>query len=130
GASAVVPLRTPGGAPLAILYATVLLNNVYGLFVARLIWKRDRLGALLVIGAAAAVLFGTMLGFLVDFANLRAPYVGAWPHAVFVLCMTFFLSREYSSRGARVARMVTIERQFEAAFEHGHNGKALLGLDG
>jgi len=130
GGSAVVPLRTPGGAPLAIFYATVLLNNLYGFFVARLIWKRDRTGALLVIGAVAAVLFGTTLGFLVDFADLRAPYVGAWPHAIFVLCMTFFLSREYSSRGARVARMVTIERQFEAAFEHGHNGKALLGLDG
>ena len=65
--------------------------------------------------------------FLVDFAKVRAPYPGALPHAIFVLCVAFFLSREYSARGARVA---ATERQFEAAFEHGPIGKALLALDG
>ena len=49
------------------------------------------------------------------------------PHAINVLCLSFFLAREYSARGARVA---ATERQFEAAFEHGPIGKALLALDG
>ena len=44
-----------------------------------------------------------------------------------VLCVAFFLSREYAARGARVA---ATGRQFEAAFEHGPIGKALLALDG
>jgi len=127
GTTGVVPIRTPPEAPLAILYLTVLLNNLYGFFVARLIWTRDRTGAVLVGGASTAVLIGTGFGFLIDFAHLRAPYVGAWPHAVFVLGMTFFLSREYSARGARAA---ATERQFEAAFKHGPIGKALLAPDG
>jgi PAS domain S-box-containing protein len=127
GTSGVVPLRTPPGAALAVLYLTILLNNVYGLFVARLIWTRDRTGALLVGGASAAVLVGTALGFLIDFAHLQAPYLGAWPHAIFLLGMTIFLSREYAARGARVA---ATERQFEAAFEHAPIGKAQLALDG
>ena len=44
-----------------------------------------------------------------------------------VLCLAFFLAREYSARGALVA---ATDRQFEAAFEHGPIGKALLALDG
>jgi PAS domain S-box-containing protein len=127
GTAAAVPIRTPPGAALAIFYLTVLVNNLYGMFIARKIWPRDRTGALLVGGAAAAVLVGTGLGFLIDFANLKSPYLGAWPHAVFVLGMTFFLSREYAARGARVT---ATERQLEAAFEHAPIGKALLGLDG
>jgi PAS domain S-box-containing protein len=127
GTSGVVPIRTPPGSALAFFYLTVLINNLYGLFVARLIWKRDRVGALLVGGATLAVLFGSGLGFLIDFAHLRVPYLGAWPHAIFVLGMTFFLSREYAARGARAA---ATERQFEAAFQHAPIGKALLALDG
>ena len=127
GSTGMVPIRTPPEAPLGVFYLTVLVNNLYGFFVARLIWARDRTGALLVGGAATAVLVGTGLGFLIDFAHLRVPYVGAWPHAIFVLGMTFFLSREYSARGARAA---ATERQFEAAFKHGPIGKALLAPDG
>ena len=76
---------------------------------------------------AAAILGGVALGILVDFAKVRAPYPGAWPHVINVLCVAFFLAREYSARGARVA---ATDRQFEAAFEHGPIGKALLALDG
>ena len=114
GAPAVAPLRTEPGALLALFYATALLNNLYGLFVARCIWKRDRTKASLVVGASLSVLIGTGLGFLIDFASWRVPYLGAWPHAVFVLCMTFLLAREYSARGTRAAANA---RQFQAAFE-------------
>jgi len=127
GVTSVAPIRTPPTAYLGLLYVVVLANNLYGFFVARLLWKRDRVGAILLSGAALAVLVGAGIGFLIDFANLNAPYVGSWAHAIFVFCMTFFLSREYSARGARVA---ATSRMFEAAFEHGPIGKALLGVDG
>ena len=127
GDTGLLPVRTPPGASLAILYLAVLALQGYGFVVARAIWKRDRGGAVLVAVGATVVLAGALLGFLVDFANVRAPYVGAAPHAIFVLCMALFLSREYS---ARRTRAVATERQFEAAFEHAPIGKALLTPDG
>ena len=127
GGTGLLAVRTPPGAPLAVQYLFVLAIQVYGFFVARAIWKRDRTGAVLVVIGATAILAGVTLGFLVDFAKIRTPYAGAIPHAINVLCVAFFLSREYAARGARV---VATERQFEAAFNHSPIGKALLGTDG
>jgi PAS domain S-box-containing protein len=127
GVTSLLPIRTPPGAPLAVLYLAVLAVHAYGFFVARLIWKRDRSGAVLVALGTAAVLVGAGIGFLVDFAKVQAPYTGAAPHGIFVLCATLFLSREYSARGMRVA---ATERKFETAFEHAPIGEALLALDG
>ncbi len=128
GGTGLLSIRTPASGTLTALYLLVLATHVYGFFVASTIWKRDRAGAALVAAGAAAVLTGALaLAILVDFAKVRAPYPGALPNAIFVLCMAFLLSREYSARGARVA---ATERQFEAAFEHGPIGKALLALDG
>ena len=127
GGTGLLAIRTPPGAPLAVQYLFVLAIQVYGFFVARAIWKRDRTGAVLVAVGALAILAGSTTGFLVDFAKVRAPYLGALPHAINVLCVAFLLAREYSARGARVA---ATERQFEAAFEHSPIGKALLTMDG
>ena len=127
GGTGLLAIRTPPGAPLAVQYLFVLAIQVYGFFVARAIWKRDRTGAFLVLIGAVAILAGSTIGFLVDFAKVRAPYAGAMPHAINVLCVAFFLAREYAARGARVA---ATERQFEAAFEHSPIGKALLATDG
>jgi len=107
GGTGLLPIRTPPGASLALDYLLVLAIQVYGFFVARGIWKRDRAGAVLVATGAAVILAGFTLGFLVDFARVRAPYAGALPHAINVLCLAFFLSREYSARGARVAATMT-----------------------
>ena len=127
GGTGLLAIRTPPGAPLAVQYLFVLAIQAYGFFVARAIWKRDRSGAVLLLIGAVAILAGFALGVLVDFAKVRAPYAGAIPHAINVLCVTFFLSREYAARGVRVA---ATERQFEAAFEHSPIGKALLATDG
>ncbi len=127
GGTGLLAIRTPPGALLAVQYLSVLAIQVYGLFVARAIWKRDRTGAVLLAAGAAAILAGFAVGFLVDFAKVRAPYLGALPHAINVLCVAFFLSREYAARGARVA---ATERQFETAFEHAPIGKALVATDG
>ena len=52
GGTGLLAIRTPPGAPLAVQYLFVLAIQVYGFFVARAIWKRDRTGAVLVaIGA-------------------------------------------------------------------------------
>jgi signal transduction histidine kinase/CheY-like chemotaxis protein len=107
GGMGLLPIRTPPGASLALDYLLVLAIQVYGFFVARGIWKRDRAGAVMVATGAAVILAGFTLGFLVDFAKVPAPYAGALPHAINVLCLVFFLSREYSARGARVAATMT-----------------------
>ena len=77
GVSSVLPIRTPPGASLALLYVAVLLVHAYGLFVVRLIWRRDRSGALLLGFGTTTMLGSAVLAGLVDFAHLRAPFPGA-----------------------------------------------------
>jgi PAS domain S-box-containing protein len=127
GGTSLLAIRTPPGASLVLVYLSVLATNVYGVVVAHTIWKRDRWGAVLIVLGAAAITCGGMIAVLIDFANLRAPYLGALPHAFFVLCMSLFLAREYS---ARAAREVVANRQFETAFEHAPIGMALLAPGG
>jgi hypothetical protein len=45
GVTGLLPVRTPPGASLALLYVAVLAVHGYGFFVAHAIWKRDRAGA-------------------------------------------------------------------------------------
>ncbi len=127
GGTGLLPIRTPPGVSLALLYLVVLVIQGYGFFVARLLRRRDRTGAILIASGSVAILAGAALGFLVDFAKVRAPYAGALPHAIFVVCVALYLSRQYAARGARMA---ATERQFEAAFEHSPIGKALLATNG
>jgi hypothetical protein len=112
GATVLVPIRTPPGASLVVLYLVVLVILGYGFLAARTIWKRDRVGSVLMNLATTAILAGASLGILIDFAHVRAPYAGAWPQVIFVLCVSLFLSREYSARGARLAAS---ERRTERA---------------
>lgn len=103
GSTGLLPILTPPGAPLGLLYLAILAIHGYGLFVAGTIWKRDRVGAVLVIAASMTILAGVFIGILIDFAKVRAPYVGALPHAIFVVFMALYLAREYASRGVRIA---------------------------
>ena len=103
GGTGLLPILTPPGAPLFLLYLAVFAIHGYGLFIAGKIWKRDRAGAVLISIAAATILAGALIGFLIDYAKVRAPYVGALPHAVFVVLMALYLSREYAARGVRLA---------------------------
>jgi PAS domain S-box-containing protein len=127
GGVSFAPICTPPGVALALYYLASALSEGYGFVVARALWRRDRSGAVLVAVAASAILLGTAISTLVDFAKLPMPYLGALPHTAFVLCMGFFLAREYSARGARVS---TTARQFEAVFERSPIAKALLAPDG
>ena len=56
GGTGLLPIRTPPGAALALLYLLVLAIQGYGFFVARAIWRRDRAGAILIAIGAAAML--------------------------------------------------------------------------
>jgi signal transduction histidine kinase len=123
GSTGWVPIRTPPGAPLAILYAAVLAAHAYGFVAARTIWKSDRVGATLIAAGSAAVLAGAVLGLLVDFANVRAPYAGAWPHVIFVLSVALFLSREYSARGAQ---LVASESRLQSSLRETQEALAAL----
>jgi PAS domain S-box-containing protein len=122
-----LPIRTPPGASLGLYYLASAVAEGYGLFVARALWRRDRSGAVLVAVAASAIVLGTLVSVVVDFARLPMPYLGALPHTLFVLAMALLLSREYSARGARVSATAS---QFEAVFERSPIGKALLAPDG
>ena len=73
GGTGPLPIRTPPGAPLALQYLFVLAIQVYGFFVARAIWKRDRIGAVLVAIGATAIMAGFTIAILVDFAKVPAP---------------------------------------------------------
>ena len=97
GGTGLLSIRTPASGTLAVLYLFVLATQIYGFFVASTIWKRDRAGAALVAVGAASMTGALALSILVDFAKVRAPYPCALPNAIFVLCMAFLLSREYSS---------------------------------
>jgi signal transduction histidine kinase/ActR/RegA family two-component response regulator len=97
-----IPVRTPPGAPLVLGYLALLAVNGYGFLVVGNLWRQDRLGAFFVALSSTAIIAGGTVGFLVDFAHLKAPYVGALPHAIFVLAMALFLSREYGARGAEL----------------------------
>jgi signal transduction histidine kinase len=112
GEPSVIPIRTPPGVPLALLYVAVLATYGYGFVAARAIWGRDRAGAVLVALASTAVVGGAALGFVVDFMKVRAPFAGAWPHVLFVLGVSISISREYAARGARIAAS---ERRTESA---------------
>jgi PAS domain S-box-containing protein len=127
GGTGLLPIRTPPSKSLIVLYLAVAALQGYGFFICRTIWKRERWGAVLVAIGASAVLGGTAIAFAVDFAQARLPYVGATPHALFVVCMALFLSREYSARGKRIG---VTQKHFESAFEHAPTGMAVLGADG
>ena len=128
GDTVLLPIRPEPGVFLALWYFAVLVAQLYGIFVARTIWKRgDRVGALLIILPALTIEAAGVIGLLVDFGGMRSPHVGALPHAFFVLCMALFLAREYSARAKRV---VVAERHFASMFERAPIGKALVALDG
>ncbi len=115
GGTGLLPIRTPSSPSLALMYLAVTAAQLYGFFVASRIWKRDRAATILVSLGASANLFGIGVGILVDFAEIRAPYLGAMPHAFFVVCMALVLARQYAARGARVA---ATERELRAHQEH------------
>jgi signal transduction histidine kinase/CheY-like chemotaxis protein len=114
GALRFVAIRTPPGASLAVLYLAVLAVQGYGLVTARTIWRRDRTGAVLVAVASTANLAAATIAILVDFAHVKAPYTGAWPMAIFVLCVSLFLARTYAARGVELR----VKSQFLASVSH------------
>jgi len=122
GATMMLAIRTPPSAALVLLYVCVLAICSYGFFVARTLWKLHRAAAVLAAVGGAAVLLGALVGFLVDFAHLRAPYMGAAPHAIFTACMAVLLAREYSARGLRVA--ATLDRIPALAWSASGKGSA------
>ena len=127
GGTGLLPIRTAPGARLAFMYLAGLMVVGYRFVGARTIWKRDHWGGLLFGFGVFTSFVAWVVAVAIDFAHLSAPYVGASPIAFLVLCMAFFLAREYSARAAREA---VANRQFETAFEHSPIGKALLARDG
>jgi PAS domain S-box-containing protein len=81
------------------LYAAVVTVQVYALFGARALWRRDRTAASLMAGAACTGLVASLVGVLIDTQVVRWPYVGQLAVAVWIILMATLLSREHARRG-------------------------------
>jgi signal transduction histidine kinase len=123
GVTRLIPVRTPPSASLPLVYLTGAAIQGYGIFVACLIWKRDRTGGVLVAISSAAVLAGIGLGFLIDYAKVRAPYIGPTPHAITVACMALFLSRTYAARGVRLTLALRETQEALASLQAEQRGR-------
>jgi len=127
GGTGSAPVRTGAVGWLPLVYVVIGAVYGYGIVVARGFWRRDRTGGALIATACLVNLLAAVLAAGVDILQMRAVYAGAFPHAVFVLCMGIFLSREYSDRASRLAAS---ERRFEAGFEHAPIGMAIATPEG
>ena len=111
----------------AFLYVTIATVYVYGLFIARVVWPTDHVGAaLIVVGASASLIAAGVIAGLIDLVHLPVRYVGAFPQVIFVVSMGIFLSREYAGR---LARIIASEARFRSYFELPLTGVAINSPD-
>ena len=107
----------------AFLYVTIATVYVYGLFIARIVWPTDHVGAALIaVGASTSLAAAAVIAGLIDLAHIPVRYVGAFPQTVFVVSMGIFLSREYAGR---LARSIASEARFRSYFELPLTGVAI-----
>ncbi len=88
---------------LFLVYTLIISVYVFGLIGAARLWVRDHVGGMLVGLAAGVSLILIGLGAAIDLLQVRLPYAGALPHALFVLLIALLLSREYRLRAERLA---------------------------
>jgi PAS domain S-box-containing protein len=103
GEEITVPQRTERIWWLPLVFALIISVYVFGLIGARRFWMRDRVGGMLAGLAAGVNLISMFLASAIDLLQVRQPYAGSLPHALFVVLIAVLLSREYRLRGERVA---------------------------
>jgi PAS domain S-box-containing protein len=103
GEEITVPQRTGWKWWLQLVFALIVCVYLFGLIGAARLWLRDRVGGILAGLAAGVSLISIGLAIAIDLFQLRQPYGGSLPHALFVLLIAVLLSREYRLRGERLA---------------------------
>jgi PAS domain S-box-containing protein len=134
GEAITVPHRTGWKWWLPLVFALVISVYIFGLIGAARLWIRDRFGSMLAGLAAGVSLVSICLAVAIDLLQVRLPYGGSLPHALFVLLIAVLLSREYRLRGERLAAGATAltmsEERFRNAFDFAAIGMALVAPDG
>jgi PAS domain S-box-containing protein len=103
GEEITVPHRSGWRWWLPLVFALIISVYVFGLIGAARLWIRDRVGGILAGLAAGVSLISICLAIAIDVLQVRQPYAGSLPHALFVLLIAVLLSREYRLRGERLA---------------------------
>jgi signal transduction histidine kinase len=87
---------------LALLYAIALSINVFGFVGAERLWRRDRVGGVLLATASGVNLASTLWGARIDLSGTPGLYVGILPYVAWVLILTIAIGRDYGLRGERL----------------------------
>jgi PAS domain S-box-containing protein len=134
GEEITVPDRAEWQWWLQLVYALIISVYVFGLMGAARLWIRDHIGGMLAGLAAGASLISMGMAIAIDLLQVRQPYVGSLPYALFVLLIAVLLSREYRLRGERLAAgandLAMSEERFRNAFDFAAIGMALVAPDG
>jgi PAS domain S-box-containing protein len=122
--------RSPGAFtswfPLA-LYAGVISVHLYALAGARVLWSRDRSGAMLMTTAGLLGMAGSSTGLLVDLQIVRWAYLNQLPVAIWLILVAVLLSRDHARRGDLLQAS---ERRFRAIFDQTFQFIGLLDVEG
>src|SRR5262249_45909681 len=102
GEEITIPHRTEWKLWLQLVFALIISVYVFGLIGAARLWSRDPVGGMLAGLAASVSLISIGLAVAIDLLQVRLPYAGSLPHALFVLLIAVLLSREYRLRGERL----------------------------
>jgi PAS domain S-box-containing protein len=109
------------------IYLIVVAAFVYGVVGAVRLWRRDRVGGMLVGVAAGGGVIASIIAAFADVGGGTALYFGDAPSAVWVVMMAMVLSREYADRGEQLAAG---ERRFRAVFDEASEFVFLTQPDG
>jgi two-component system, cell cycle sensor histidine kinase and response regulator CckA len=127
GAEIVVPLRTPSGWWVMPTYVAAISVHAFGLFAGLRLWAADRIGGILVTLAGAGILVAIVVSGLIDLGRLMMPYFGNIPWSFYVALISLQISREYRTRGEKLAAS---ERRFRAIFDQTFEFIGLMSVDG
>lgn len=109
------------------LYWLVGSVQVFGCVCAARLWRRDRLGGVLLASACIANLGAGVWGKHIDSRGIPGVYVGAGPFAAWVVFMMMHLARVHRQRADQLA---AAERRFRGVFDQTFGLMALLAPDG
>jgi two-component system sensor histidine kinase UhpB len=102
GEEITIPHHTEWKLWLQLVFALIISVYGFGLIGAARLWSRDPVGGILAGLAASVSLISIGLAVAIDLLQVRLPYAGSLPHALFVLLIAVLLSREYRLRGERL----------------------------
>ncbi|HLG55929.1 MAG TPA: PAS domain S-box protein [Vicinamibacterales bacterium] len=112
---------------LPIMYVMALSVPIFGLFSARRVGARDRVGGVLLALTSVGSLASVFVGLTADLAGTSLPYLGPVVSAVWILPVAWQVAR---ANRQQADQLVTTERRFRAIFDQTFQFIGLLSVDG